>query len=239
MTYRVQVRGVTVATYDITAGAVEELAGRKVISVQGHARSAGVGALVRIDDRLTSWIDVETGHPLQFQADEYETKRSDIKEYITGLFHQREDSKVPVTVAVGDAPPTAETQVVNYADVWDYNSFLTALRSWEGPIGTTTEVDVFRGRWMWHITARIDGKETVKSGELGDLPALRFHCLSWKLDRTGQRFPAATAVDRPFSIWVSDDDGRVPLKIVAETDYGEMVMEIVAYDPGSGARLRP
>ena len=28
--------------------------------------------------------------------------------------------------------------------------------------------------------------------------------------------------ERDFSVWISDDDGRVPLKTVAKTDYGDI-----------------
>ena len=33
---------------------------------------------------------------------------------------------------------------------------------------------------------------------------------------------------RDFKMWISDDDGRVPLRIDANTDYGDLKMEIVA-----------
>ena len=37
-------------------------------------------------------------------------------------------------------------------------------------------------------------------------------------------------------MWISDDDGRVPLKVVAKTDYGDIEMQITDYSPGP-ARL--
>ena len=39
-------------------------------------------------------------------------------------------------------------------------------------------------------------------------------------------------------MWISDDDGRVPLEIRATTDYGDLKMRIVDYQPGTGKRLR-
>ena len=40
--------------------------------------------------------------------------------------------------------------------------------------------------------------------------------------------------ERDFEIWFSDDAGRVPLKVVAKTDYGDVEMTIVDYNPGTG-----
>ena len=43
--------------------------------------------------------------------------------------------------------------------------------------------------------------------------------------------------DRHYSIWVSDDADRVPLLLVAKTDYGDVKMEIIDYAAGQGKRL--
>jgi len=40
---------------------------------------------------------------------------------------------------------------------------------------------------------------------------------------------------RHFSLWITDDADRVPVLIVAKTDFGDVKMEIVGYKPGSGA----
>jgi hypothetical protein len=89
---------------------------------------------------------------------------------------------------------------------------------------------------MWHTEVTIRGKEKLVT-ELGDLPALRIDGKTYKLRRDGARAPDDS--ERQFSMWISDDDGRVPLQIKAITDYGDLKMQIVDYQPGSGQRLRP
>ena len=42
---------------------------------------------------------------------------------------------------------------------------------------------------------------------------------------------------RHFSMWISDDADRVPLLLVAESDYGDMKLELVDYVAGSGPNL--
>jgi len=69
------------------------------------------------------------------------------------------------------------------------------------------------------------------------VPALRIDGRTHKLDRNGAR--DAGSPERSFSMWISDDDGRVPLEIKAVTDYGDLRMRIVDYQPGTGKRLRP
>jgi hypothetical protein len=95
--------------------------------------------------------------------------------------------------------------------------------------------EVLRSRFMWHVEMKIHGKDKLVTA-LGALPALRFDGHTYKLDRDGKR--ALDSDERDFSIWISDDDGRVPLQIVAKTDYGDMKMQIVDYSPGTGKRLR-
>ncbi|HMG24760.1 MAG TPA: DUF3108 domain-containing protein, partial [Kofleriaceae bacterium] len=97
-------------------------------------------------------------------------------------------------------------------------------------------LEVFRSRFLWHVEIAIGGKEKLVT-ELGELPALRIEGHTYKLRRDGTR--TADDAERRFTMWISDDDGRVPLAIKAVTDYGDLMMQIVDYQPGTGARLRP
>ena len=149
---------------------------------------------------------------------------------------ERSGNQLPITFALNDAPPKPEPQTVTMPDVWDYNTFLIALRSWEGAVGTSAKLEVMRSRFLWSMAIKIGGTEKLAT-ELGELPALRFDAHSFKLTRTGAQ--DTTSDERDMSIWVSDDNDRVPLKLVARTDYGDVQMEIVDYQPGSGKRVRP
>jgi hypothetical protein len=119
--------------------------------------------------------------------------------------------------------------------VWDYNAFLVALRAWEGKPGTAVSAEVLRSRYLWHVDATIHGKEQLHTA-LGDFPALRIDGHTYKLGRDDQKLPGND--ERDFTVWISDDDGRVPLEVKAKTDYGDVEMTIVDYQPGTGTRLR-
>jgi hypothetical protein len=237
MQYRLSLRGVDLATFELGIGELTQVGGKRAIVVQGHARTRGIAAVfATIDDRFTSWIDAATGRSLRFQTDEYASgSKTDIEHAVIDLAGRAGDT-IPVEFHVNDAPPRAEPQRASQPVAWDYNAFLLALRSWEGPPGSRLSLEVFRSRYLWHVDVTIHGKERLAT-ELGDLPALRIDGRTYKLRRDGAR--TAGDAERKFTMWISDDDGRVPLEIRAVTDYGDLRMQITDYQPGTGARLRP
>jgi Protein of unknown function (DUF3108) len=233
MSYRLALKGLELASYTLAASDVQVLDGKRTVVVESHARSVGLASLVaKVDDRFTSWIDLETGRPRRFQTAEYETNSDTNIEHVIVDFAGRKDDLVPVSFHLNDGPPTEEPQRVRERDVWDYNAFLVALRSWEPQDGATISTEVFRSRFLWKIDVKVHGKTTLVT-ELGELPALRFDGHAVKLARDGSKFPDTS--ERDFSIWISDDEGRVPLRNTAITDYGDIEMTIVDYQPGSGA----
>lgn len=236
MTYRVELRGVELAVMNLAVGDLTEIGGKQTVVVQVHAKSVGlVQMLAAIDDTFTSWIDVTTGRSLRFTVDEYETNSKVNIEHTIADLAGRAGERVPITFALNDAPPQPEPQKVRFADVWDYNSFLIGLRSWEGTVGTAVKLEVLRSRFLWAMDIKLAGKEKLAT-ELGELPTLRIDAHTFKLTRDGVK--DTTSDERDMSIWISDDNDRVPLKLTARTDYGDVKMEIVDYQPGTGKRLR-
>ncbi len=237
MTYRLSLKGLELAVFEFGVGEIATMGDRQAVLVQSAARTTGLAAMVsKVDDHFTTWIDVATGRSLRFQADELSPTDDTEYEHITVDFLARTGNKVNVMRKVNEGAETPEPQTVSGADVWDFNSFLVALRAWEPKRGSRIAIEAMRSRWLWRITAEADGAEKLVT-ELGELPARKFAMTSMKLGRDGQRFPDNS--DRAFTIWVSDDDGRVPLLVTAATDYGDVKLEIVDYQPGTGARIRP
>lgn len=235
MSYRLALGDVDLATYDVAVGDISEVAGRQTIGVQGHAKAVGfVSHVANIDDVFTSWIDIKTGRPVLWTVDEFASKGTD-KERTEARIADREGDSVPIMFHVNDGEPKPEPQKVSMADVWDYNAFTVAVRSWDAPVGSTVSTEVFRSRFLWHVDLKVHSRETIAT-DLGDLPAIRIDGRTWKLTRDGTR--AKDSDERIFTLWISDDDGRVPLRNDARTDYGDIKMTITEYNPGTGARLR-
>jgi hypothetical protein len=192
-----------------------------------------VKLVANVDDTFTSWVDVETGRPLRWVTDEFATNSSD-KERTEARLAERAGDRIPIDFHLNTRPPQPEPQKVTMVDVWDYNAYLVALRGWEVVPGTTVAVEVLRSRYLWHVQTTVRGKEKVVTA-LGAFTALRFDAHAYKLDRDGNKAPRED--ERDFTIWISDDDGRVPLQVFAKTDYGDVKIQIVDYQPGNGQRL--
>ena len=116
----------------------------------------------------------------------------------------------------------------------DFQTFFLILRGWDAPVGATLTSDVLRSRYIWRTQLVVGGYENIET-DLGQLPAVRFDGVSRRLTRQGEIDPKKG--DRHYSIWVSDDADRVPLRLVAKTDYGDIKMEIIDYVAGKGKRL--
>ena len=236
MTYKVALQGFELATYTFTAGDIEDLDGRKVIPIEGHAKTVGLASHVaNVDDRFTSWIDIETGMSIKFAADELVAKTKTIEHSVADI-KGRKENQIPVEFHVNDEPGSVEQQLVTLPEIWDFNSFIVAVRAWEGPPGTKVSVEAFRSRYLWGITATIGNKGKLAT-ELGEFATLQFDAKTAKIARTGGPYPNTD--QRHFSVWVSDEDGRVPLLISARTDYGDVKMTIIDYQPGNGQRIKP
>ncbi len=236
MSYKLELGGMDLATYDFGVGDVTDVAGRRAIVVQSHAKSRGLAAvLTNVDDVFTSWIDVETGRPVRWTVEE-STAEGNVRERTDARFTERAEDTVPVDVWLDENAMKTEPQKVSLPDVWDYNAFLVALRAWEAPKGSTVESEVFRSRYMWHVSMTVVGKEKLVT-ELGEFPTLRLDGRAYRLNRDGTR--AMDQQERAMSIWISDDQGRVPVQTVGRTDYGDIKLSIVDYQPGNGERIRP
>ena len=240
MTYKLSLMGAELATFELGVGDQTSVAGKPAIVVQSHAKVSGIGELaasaagIHVDDTFSSWVDIATGRPLRWYCDEYATKSTD-KERTEVKLAERSGDMVPIEFHVNDDPAKPEPQKVSMPDTWDYNAFLVALRSWEGALGSTVSAEVFRSRFLWHVDMKIRGKEQLHTA-LGDFPALRLDGHTYRLDRNGGK--SAGNDERDFAIWISDDDARVPLRVVTKTDYGDVELQIVDYQPGTAARLR-
>jgi hypothetical protein len=235
MGYSLSLGDMELATYDIAVGDLTEIAGKRAVVVQSHAKAVGlVEAVANVDDHFTSWIDASNGRPLRWVVDEFATKGTD-RERTDARMYERTGDTVPIHFHINDQPPTPESQKVSTPDLWDFNAFLIALRGWEAPPGSTLSAEVLRSRFLWHVTMTVRDREMITT-ELGQFSALRLDGHTYKLGRDGAKFPDTD--ERDFSIWISDDEDRVPLMNVARTDYGDIKMKIVEYTPGNGARLR-
>jgi hypothetical protein len=79
----------------------------------------------------------------------------------------------------------------------------------------------------------VGARESVVT-ELGQFAAVRFDGVSRRILRDGRWEPDGDI--RNFALWVTDDADRVPVLMVARTDFGDIRMEIVDYGAGRASK---
>jgi hypothetical protein len=235
MTFKASIHGLEMATFGIAVGEVTDWKGKPAVVVQAGVQSSQMlSILKKIDDTFSTWIDTGTGRPLFFRGHELSGLADPVIEDTDVDFGTAATGKVQVDLTRVDTGKTVEMQEQTTADLMDFQAFFLALRAWDAPVGSTLSADVLRSRFMWRTELKVGAFENLTT-ELGQLPAVRF-------DGVAQRLTRAGAIDkdsdeRHYQIWVSDDADRVPLRLVAKTDYGDIEMEIIDYAAGKGARL--
>jgi hypothetical protein len=227
MMYRVAIHGFELAEYSIAVGEATTLDGTDVVVVQSQARTTKLAAKLKpIDDLFTSWISRGDGRSVRYVSSERASKDDDSKEVSES---RSSAGMVAVHVTRGDEV-IDEQQTIGGHGGHDLNSFLIFLRGWEGEPGAHLDADVVRSRYVWRMRVKVVGFDNL-STVLGSLPVARYDGEGVRLLRDGTIDPKSDT--RRFSIWMTDDADRVPVKLVAKTDYGDIVMELLSYSPGT------
>lgn len=234
-TFRVTAHKVELASFVFAVAAEPTTMGeRRAIAVQAGAQTAGIAALVKnIKVEFTSWLDVTTGQALLFQVQESAGKGDDTVEVAEARFTELADGKFPVIHRRPDTGEVIEHQVTAGTPS-DLLGLLVALRGWEGKPGEKRVLDAVRNRYIWRLQVTLAARENVVT-ELGEFPAVRFEAASRRLMRDGTYDEHQVA--RTFAVWISDDADRVPVRLVAQTIYGDIEMDIVDYVQGIAPNL--
>jgi hypothetical protein len=222
MAFEVQLAGVLVGEAQLAVGEVGMVDGRRAIVIKSRAATAGAAALVRkIVDEATTVIDADTGAAISVETN---VEMGDKKTVATTTFFptyaevkfQRSEDKAPSTFRVD----------TRNARLHDAHSAMAQLRGWKAAPGTMRSVSVIGGRRLWHVEVKYVGEETIGT-TAGNRRAVVFEGVSFRARRDMK--PETNKPARKFRVWLSDDADRVPLKVVANTELGEVVMSLTDY----------
>ena len=223
MAFEVRLAGLVAGEAQLAVGEIGDYEGHRSVIVKSRAATAGVGALVKhIVDEATTVIDLDTGRPLSLQTlVEQGGTRTTATATFTGnvadITYVRSDEQSPHKQKIDFGKVT----------VHDAHSAMAQLRGWRAAPGTTRSVFVVGGRRLWRVDVTYVGADTIGS-VIGNRRAVHFTGESY---RTRPNLAAET--DRPsrtFSVWLSDDADRVPLKVTAHTELGDIVMDLTEYN---------
>ncbi len=221
MRFEVRLAGVLGGEASFTTGEPTTRDGRTTIVLASRLRSAGALALVKdIRDEATTILDLATRAPLATTSD----VRANPRDY------HSETTYVGNTATLAYTPKKGDPLTLHYdfgaEAIHDAHSAMIELRVWDAAPGTERTLWVLGGRRVWRAAMTMAEPEVIDT-YVGNQPAIR-------IDGIATRAHANLTIDparkpRTFSVWLSDDADRVPFRVVAKTELGDVVIELVDY----------
>lgn len=222
MAFEVRIGGVLAGEAAFAVGEIGEFEGKRAVVVKSRANTAGAAALIkRIVDEATTVIDMDTGRPLQLETlVEHGTRKTTAKATFNG-------SVAEVTYKRSD-DPKPHTYKLNFGTnvVHETHSAMAQVRGWRPSPGTAKSVFVVGGRRLWRVDVKYVGGETIGT-ILGNRRTVKYEGSSYRA-RADFSVESKTAA-RTFTVWLSDDGDRVPLKVVAYTEIGDITVDLTDY----------
>jgi hypothetical protein len=221
MAFEVSLAGVLAGEASLVVGEPVDAGDGARLEVTSRVASVGIARWIReVRDDLTSTIDVATGRPLAGYADVAFGARR---------FHgttRYDGSAISIEWHNGDRTPRRLRYDLGDATPHDAHSAMAAVRTWEGSPGQVRRLVVLGGRRLWRTDVTWTGVEAVTSS-MGTLQAVRLDGVAQRVDRRLQ--PEQGKRARRFTVWLSDDADRVPLRVAASTELGEVAIDLVGY----------
>lgn len=223
MAFDVKLDGVLAGDAQLAVGQVGEYEGHRAVIVRSRAETAGAAALLaKVVDEATTVIDMDSGRPLKL--DTYVVLRGQ-----TTTAQATFDGRLASVAYHHPNDPHPHVFHLDFGalTVYDTHSAMAQLRGWRARPGAARTVFVVGGRRLWRVDLHYMGSETIGS-VLGNRRAVRFDGVSYRARSDfaiESKQPART-----FSVWLSDDADRVPLKMVAKTELGDVTMDLTSYD---------
>lgn len=221
MRFEIRLAGVLGGEATFATGEPAIRDGRTVIAAASRMRSAGALALVKdVRDDATTVLDLDTGAPLTTTSE----VRANPRDYNGQTTYDGHTATLVFT-------PRGQAAATYHFDfgaepIHDAHSAMFDLRTWEAAPGAQRTLWILGGRRVWKAEMTMGPRETIHT-YLGNQPALR-------IDGVARRALANRTIDttrkpRTFSVWLSDDADRVPFRVTATTELGDVLIELVDY----------
>ena len=225
MSFDISLRGVLGGTAVLGVGQPGVMDGRSVIIVQSLVSSAGVlVAIKEVRDQIATWVDLDEGVVIKHEA---ESKFGDKEASIETNLGGGQTGAFAIDYAPKHGPKQhAIQQLPADAYAFDAHAILGRLRAWQPEDGDEQSFFLLSGRRLWRSSMRVGAHETITTA-LGRRPAIRIDGVAQRVTRgLGD---LTKKKPRNYSIWISDDASRLPLLVMAKTEYGDLRLELVEY----------
>jgi hypothetical protein len=225
MSFEISLRGVIGGSAVIAVGQPGYMDGRAAIIVRSSVRSAGVVAAIKeVRDEVVTWVDVETGIIVKHEANSKFGKKEAI---IASTFGDGKPGPFTLDYQRKGKPNMKVLQALpKDARAFDIHAILGLIRAMDVEEGDEESFFMLSGRRLWRSSFQVGAHETIKTS-LGRYPAIRFDGVAQRVNRGLNDLKKKKP--RNYSVWLSDDADRLPLLVMATTEYGDMRVELVEY----------
>ena len=208
--------GITAATGDVHFSKTD-----KRFQLEAAGKSVGfVRALWKMDANYRSLVEADTLRPIESRQTEIYRK----KKLVTELAFA--NSGVARTRTEGSGAGKTSTVPFNFPNLFDLHSALLYLRSQPLSDHSVYRIVVYPATSAYLTTVTVVGRERV-SVRAGSYNAIK---LDLGLKRVGKKFELQPHRKfRRATIWISDDENRLPLRIEAQIFVGTVFAELQSF----------
>lgn len=236
MRFELSLRGIVGGEASVGVGEPGIVDGRRTIMVRSRVESAGVVAMFKeVKDEITTSIDLDTGLPTKLQGHVKFGKRESKIDASFRLPTPKLPGGYDLTIQRIGNPTKRMVHMVMPPEqpAFDAHAVIGAMRAWRAEDGQYTYFYVLVGRHLWQNTVRMTGRERVRT-KLGRFDAVRIEGVARRMTRTLKEDKKKPP--RYYTIWMSDDEARLPLRVQARTEYGDVEAVLVDYQAPSQLR---
>jgi len=221
--WRVSAHGFEAAEMVLVAGQPGEVESRRAIIVRSRASTAGVLRIVKeVTEEVTTWIDLDTAAPFYRESYEKEGKREVTVE------SRHENAHIAYISKHRGKPPRKWDKPIPAGEkVHDSLSVLGTLRAWQPDEGDRAYFYALTDMVLNRHTAQFAGYETVRT-PLGSTPAMRIRVDVYEASADGH--VGDKLDDQSYTIWISNDSSRRPLRMHLPHRLGRIKLELVDYE---------
>ncbi len=231
ITWTVTFAGVLAARARMAVGDGRGTDGRKQLVIRAEAQAAGIGTLVsESQEVLTSWIDPETGVPTQTEYYSVNNERTQ-RTSITRAAGKAEQVVTRARRGEPPAPAMKRMHVLPPVPIYDNLAALAALRGWDAPPGARATIWSFSGAQLWRTVVEVEKEEELDT-DVGRLTARKIVAASVRV--TTNLKEDTNKPPRKWAMWISTDERRIPLRIDAHLDLGDVVVRASSYATEQG-----
>lgn len=190
---------------------------KKVFYTVGHGYTAGMAkAFFKVEDHYQSFIDKNTNKPYQFLR---KINEGGYTKDQVGFFNQDSNK-----VLVKDFKNNTEKSFAVTENVQDIVSAFYYLRNHPNinklQVGESIMIDMFFDEEIVKFKLKFVGRERIKT-DFGKVNAMIFR----PLVQSGRVFKE----EESLTVWISDDENKIPLRIKAELSVGSLKADLDDY----------